>query len=81
VLNPTMAVDDFAKVLNTGRTATFDAIKRGELDVPVIKVGRRWLIPTAAVRRLLELDPVAQEEQAPEERLRPVRRLTKSPRR
>jgi excisionase family DNA binding protein len=41
-------------MLGTGRTATYDAVRRGEL--PHIKVGRRFVIPTAAVRRLLEID-------------------------
>jgi hypothetical protein len=78
VLNPTMPVDDLAIVLNTGRTATYDAIKRGDLDVPIIKIGRKWRVPTAAVRRLLELDPIAQAEQAPEEPPKTARRLTRT---
>jgi excisionase family DNA binding protein len=53
--NPTMTVEELAEILGTGRTATYDAVRQGGL--PVIKVGRKLLIPTAAVRRLLELDP------------------------
>jgi excisionase family DNA binding protein len=67
VLNPAMNVEDLAKVLGTRRTATYDAIKRGDLDVPVIKVGRNWRVPTAAVRRLLELDPIGPEPQVLDE--------------
>ena len=51
---PTLTVEEVAAILGTGRTATYDAIRRGEL--PSIKVGRKLVVPTAAVRRLLELD-------------------------
>jgi excisionase family DNA binding protein len=51
-----MTVEEVAEILGTGRTATYDAVRRGE--IPSIKVGRKLVIPTAAVRRLLELDPV-----------------------
>jgi excisionase family DNA binding protein len=54
VENPTMTVEELAELLGTGRTATYDAVRQGNL--PVIRVGRKLLIPTAAVRRLLELD-------------------------
>jgi excisionase family DNA binding protein len=53
--NPTMTVEALAELLGSGRTATYDAVRRGE--IPSIKVGRKIVIPTAAVRRLLELDP------------------------
>ena len=52
--SPTMTVEDLAELLQCGRTATYDAVRRGE--IPTIKVGRRFIIPTAAVRRLLALD-------------------------
>lgn len=51
---PTLTVEEVAAIFGTGRTATYDAIRRGEL--PSIKVGRKLVVPTAAVRRLLELD-------------------------
>jgi excisionase family DNA binding protein len=56
IQTPTMTVEEVAELLGTGRTATYDAVHRGE--IPCIKVGRKLVIPTAAVRRLLELDPV-----------------------
>jgi excisionase family DNA binding protein len=55
VKNPTMTVEELAELLGTGRTATYDAIRAND-DIPVIRVGRKILIPTAAIRRLLELD-------------------------
>ena len=52
--SPTMTVEDLAELLQCGRTATYDAVRRGE--IPSFKVGRRFIIPTAAVRRQLALD-------------------------
>jgi excisionase family DNA binding protein len=57
IATPTMTVEEVADVLGTGRTATYDAVRRGE--IPSIKVGRKLVIPTAAIRRLLELDGAA----------------------
>ncbi len=37
-----------------GRSASYDAVRRG--DLPSIRIGRRIVVPTAALRRLLELD-------------------------
>jgi excisionase family DNA binding protein len=51
---PTLTVEEVAEILGTGRTATYDAVKRGE--IPSIRVGRKFLIPTNAVRHLLRLD-------------------------
>lgn len=38
-----------------GRAASYEAARRGVL--PVIKVGKRSVVPTAELRRLLGLDP------------------------
>lgn len=57
---PTLTVEEVAEILGFGRTATYDAVRQG--TIPSIKVGRKLVVPTAAVRRLLELDeprPVA----------------------
>jgi hypothetical protein len=42
--------------IGLGRTATFGAHHRGALPFPVIKAGGKLRVPTAALRRLLELD-------------------------
>jgi hypothetical protein len=39
------------------RSATYDAIRRGEL--PTVRIGRRLFIPTAQLRQLLGLDTLA----------------------
>jgi len=41
------------KRLRLGRAATYDAHKRGDLPVPVIKIGKKLLVPKAALDRLL----------------------------
>jgi excisionase family DNA binding protein len=47
----TTSIEDAAKRLNIGRNQAYEAARRGEL--PVIKIGRRWLIPTRALDSLL----------------------------
>ena len=42
------------RALGLGRTATYAAARDG--SIPTIKLGpRRWLVPTAALRRMLQL--------------------------
>ncbi len=45
-------VAETAKALKLGRTATYNAIKEGR--IPHIAVGRRILVPKAALMRFLE---------------------------
>ena len=47
----THTMDETARVLGVGRTAAYDAARRGE--IPTIRVGRRLLVPAAALDRLL----------------------------
>ena len=42
------------RLLGLSKASTYEAARRGE--IPVIRVGRRLLVPTAALRRLLEID-------------------------
>jgi excisionase family DNA binding protein len=52
---PTVPVwPDAGWALGTSRGATYDAVARGE--IPSIRIGRRVVVPTAALRRLLGLD-------------------------
>jgi hypothetical protein len=41
-------------ILGLGRAATYDAARRG--DIPIIRFGRRLVVPTAALRRMLAID-------------------------
>jgi len=51
---PTLSVDEFAIVAGISRSTAFAGAHGGE--VPSMRFGKRIRIPTAAVRRLLELD-------------------------
>jgi len=48
----TLTVEECAKVLGIGRQLAYDRVKTGE--IPVIKVGRRLLVPRRALEKLLE---------------------------
>lgn len=47
----TLSVDETAKILGVGRNSAYEAIARGE--IPVIRVGKRLLVPKAALEKLL----------------------------
>lgn len=59
----TLSVEEAAKVLGIGRNLAYDRVKTGE--IPAIKIGRRLLVPRAALEKLLSepkplnLTPVA----------------------
>ena len=53
-VKPTMQVGDVAVALGISRASAYEGVKTG--DIPSIRIGRRFLVPTAAVRRLLQLD-------------------------
>jgi excisionase family DNA binding protein len=55
--HPTMDVDQYADVMGISRSSGYAAVHRGE--VPVVVIGRRFRIPTAWVRRQLQMDPPA----------------------
>ena len=48
----TLTIEETAKVLGIGRQLAYDRVKTGE--IPVIKVGRRLLVPRRALEKLLE---------------------------
>jgi excisionase family DNA binding protein len=47
-------VDQAAEVLGISRSAAYAAAKSGEL--PTIRIGRRFVVPTAELRRMLRID-------------------------
>jgi excisionase family DNA binding protein len=47
-----LTVDEAAVLLRVSRNTAYEAVKRGE--IPAVKIGRRLLIPRAALERLLE---------------------------
>ncbi len=48
----TLSVEEAAKVLGIGRNLCYDRVKTRE--IPVIKIGRRLLVPRKALDKLLE---------------------------
>ncbi|MEM8697024.1 MAG: helix-turn-helix domain-containing protein [Pseudomonadota bacterium] len=48
----TISVSGAAKALGLGRTSIYELINEGRLET--IKIGRRRLIKTASIRRLVE---------------------------
>jgi len=65
-LEPTLSVVRAGAFCGLGRSASYEAARRGEL--PTIRFGQhRLVVPTAALRRLLALDaPLAQEPSCPQ---------------
>lgn len=51
---PTLTVERVAAIMSIARQSAYDAIGRGE--IPAIRLGKRLLVPTAALRRLLDID-------------------------
>ena len=45
---------DVGNLFGLGRSATYAAANRGE--IPTLKIGGRAVVPTAALRRMFELD-------------------------
>ena len=51
---PTMTVEETGEALGISRASAYEGVRSGA--IPSIKIGRRIVVPTAALRRLLELD-------------------------
>ena len=49
---PTCSVEEAAKVLQIGRTQAYRAVKAGQIRS--IRIGKRVLVPTSAIRQLLD---------------------------
>jgi excisionase family DNA binding protein len=52
---PTISVERAGRLLGISRGTPYDAVHRGE--IPSIKIGHRIVVPTAALLRLLGVDP------------------------
>lgn len=55
----TYTVEEAAQLLGIGITAAYRAARRGELPVPAIKIGSRWVIPRRPLDQLLGIDAAA----------------------
>ncbi|MQF69591.1 helix-turn-helix domain-containing protein [SAR202 cluster bacterium AD-804-J14_MRT_500m] len=47
-----LTVDEVAESLGVGRNTAYEAVHRGE--IPALRIGRRILVPRAALERLLK---------------------------
>ncbi len=56
---PTVSVPEAGEFLGIGRATAYEAAKAG--DLPTIRLGKRLVVPTAALRRMLGLDTRAGE--------------------
>lgn len=52
----TVGIPDAAALIGVGATALRDALRREEIQLPVIPIGSRRLVPVAALRRLLAME-------------------------
>ena len=50
---PTVSWRQAASLFGVGQTALKESVRRGDIELPVISIGTRRVIPTAAIRRLL----------------------------
>ena len=46
-----LAIEEAGKLLGLGRSGTYEAARRG--DIPVLRIGRRWLVPRVALDKML----------------------------
>jgi excisionase family DNA binding protein len=52
-LPPTLTVEEAARLCRIGRNAAYEAVASGHL--PGMRIGRRWVVPTMRLLRLLGL--------------------------
>nr|WP_286144545.1 MULTISPECIES: excisionase family DNA-binding protein [unclassified Mycobacterium] len=52
--SPTISVEACAQVMGIGRSLAYDLAREG--SIPVIRLGRRLRVPSAAVLRMLDAD-------------------------
>ena len=52
----TMTIPEFCKKVGISRNAGYQAARRGDLPVPVIRIGKRLVLSVAAVEKLLSAE-------------------------
>jgi excisionase family DNA binding protein len=55
--SPTITVEEAGRLLGISRTSAYQAARKGE--IPVIRVGRRFVVPRAKLEALLGLEQSA----------------------
>jgi excisionase family DNA binding protein len=61
-LPPTLSIDEAAELCGIGRNAAYSAVHRGEL--PSLRFGRRYRVPTAPLLEMLGIEDQEREVQA-----------------
>lgn len=56
---PAIDLADLAALTDVHVSTVQRAAARGDLPVPVARMGQRWIVPSAPVRELLHLEEVA----------------------
>ncbi len=51
---PSCTIDEAGQLLGISRSAAYAAAKSG--DLPTLRIGRRFVVPTAELRRMLRID-------------------------
>jgi excisionase family DNA binding protein len=60
-LPPTISVETAARLLGCGRSLAYELVQRGEFPCPVLRLGRRYVVPTAGLLRVLGLAAEAED--------------------
>ncbi len=55
-LGATVDVETAGAVLGIGRSKSYELAKSGEFPVRVLRIGRRYLVPTASILALLGIE-------------------------
>jgi Helix-turn-helix domain len=57
-LPTTLSVEAAGRLLGCGRSLAYELVQRGEFPCPVLRLGRRYVVPTAGLLRALGIaDP------------------------
>jgi excisionase family DNA binding protein len=56
LIRPVLTAEEAFAELGIDRSTGYKAIREGTFPLPIVRVGRSIRIPTAALRRLLEID-------------------------
>ena len=51
---PTVPIRDAFRALGIGPTAGYRLARAGQLPVPILRIGRKLVVPSAPLRRLLD---------------------------
>lgn len=57
---PTLTVSETAELLRISRASAYEAVHAG--TIPSLRIGRRLVVPTAALRRMLSIDGLFESE-------------------